>query len=209
MSYLNKVCIAEEHMNLNPILRKRVLNSRGVFFDLFVYINGKEKVKPSSIVQLEESIGFKLCFKWICLCSVLDHFLKSILIDLKGPLWALKRCLSMEITFKQDYNCILKFTSKIDFSLNIIILLFQETNHMKLCNCAFIFCWKFYRILLRWSMPNVRISDWNIIITWELVRNADAQATPRPPESKSTFNSDLWVVCKCTQVWEVLFSVFG
>lgn len=49
----------------------------------------------------------------------------------------------------------------------------------------------------------------NISIIWELVRNADAQVTPRPLESKSTFHSDLWVVCKCTQVWEVLFSVFG
>lgn len=44
----------------------------------------------------------------------------------------------------------------------------------------------------------------NISITWEVVRNAGAQATPRPSESKSTFYSDLWVVCKCTQVWEVL-----
>ena len=63
MSYLNKLCTADEHMNLNPILMKKFLNIRGVYFDLFVYIYCKEKAKQSSIVQLGESIGFKLCFK--------------------------------------------------------------------------------------------------------------------------------------------------
>lgn len=33
--------------------------------------------------------------------------------------------------------------SKINFSLDIIILVFQEINDMKLCNHVYISCWKF------------------------------------------------------------------
>lgn len=58
-----------------------------------------------------------------------------------------------------DYYCVLKFMFKIHFSLKIIIVIFQETNHMQLCNCVSIFCWKFQRRLSRLSVLNVCISD--------------------------------------------------
>lgn len=143
-------------MNFDPVLRKRFLKIKRAYFGLFVYLYCKEKAKQSSIVQLGKSIEFKLCFKWICLSSVLDHFLKSILIDLKRPLWALKMSIHGNNIWG-DYKCVLKFMPKIDFSLNIIIIC-QETNHIKLCNRVYISCWKLYRIL-RWFMSNVCISD--------------------------------------------------
>lgn len=66
MSYLNKLCTVDaigEQINLNPILRKRFLKIRRAYFDLFMYTYCKEKAKQPSIVQLGNSIGFKLCFK--------------------------------------------------------------------------------------------------------------------------------------------------
>lgn len=50
-------------MNWNLFSRREGFELKGSVFNLLVYINCKEKVKPSSVVQLEESIGFKLCFK--------------------------------------------------------------------------------------------------------------------------------------------------
>lgn len=39
------------------------VKTKRAYFDLFMDIYCKEKAKQSSIVQLGESIGFKLCFK--------------------------------------------------------------------------------------------------------------------------------------------------
>lgn len=50
MSYLNKLPTADEQINLNPILRKRILNIKGVYFHLFVYLYCKkgQAVIPST-----------------------------------------------------------------------------------------------------------------------------------------------------------------
>lgn len=98
-------------MNLNSVVRKRFSKIKRSRFSLFMDIYCRERAKETSRVQ-PEHVPYWCSALNESLCSVLDHFLKSILVDLKDPLSVRSKAMSIcGCSLQEDYIWALEFLS--------------------------------------------------------------------------------------------------